>query len=91
MHPVGLRGKIVENRLPFARQFLKSLHVFELAPYFTIEFESFFEAGALLQKLAGAFLIGPEVGFRDLLQQLVQLALLGIGVKETSALPRCGI
>ena len=55
----------------------------------TIEFETFFEAGALLKDFTGAVLIGPEIGFRDLLQQFVELMLFQTGVKETSARPRC--
>jgi len=54
-----------------------------------IEFEALFEAGALLIDFAGAFLVGPEIGFRDLLLQLVELTLFCAGVKETSARPRC--
>jgi hypothetical protein len=54
-----------------------------------IEFDAFLEAGTLLIDFAGAFLIGPEIGFVDLLLQFIELALLSFSVKETSARPRC--
>jgi len=47
-----------------------------------------FEARALLQDFAGAILIGPEVGFGNLFLQLIELTLLALRVKETSARPR---
>jgi hypothetical protein len=47
-----------------------------------------FEAGALLQEFTGAILIGPEVGFGNLLLQFIELPLLGVRVKETSGRPR---
>ncbi len=56
--------------------------------YLTIEVEGFFEAGALLKEFAGAILVGPEIGFGDLLLQFIELLLLRPGVKETSARPR---
>jgi hypothetical protein len=56
--------------------------------YLTIGVQTLFEAGALLQDFAGAILVGPEVGFGNLLLQLVELTLLGLRVKETSARPR---
>jgi hypothetical protein len=56
--------------------------------YLTIGFQTLFEAGALLQDSAGAILVGPEVGFGNLLLQLIQLTLLGLRVKETSGRPR---
>jgi hypothetical protein len=59
--------------------------------YLAVECDSLFEAGALLKNLAGAILIGPEVGFGNLLLQLVELLLFRPRVKETSARPRCGI
>jgi hypothetical protein len=34
-------------------------------------------------------LVGIEVGLSDLFLDLIELPLLGIDVKETSALPRC--
>jgi hypothetical protein len=43
----------------------------------------------LLQDFAGAILIGPEAGIGDLLLQLIELALLAAGVKETSECLRC--
>jgi hypothetical protein len=61
-----------------------------LPGYLAIEFEALFKAGDLLKDFARALLIGIEVGFRDLFLQVVGLALLSAGVKETSALPRCG-
>jgi len=59
--------------------------------YLAIDFEAFFKAGTLLKDFAGAILIGPEVGFRNLLLQLIELVSLGAGVKETSERPRCGL
>jgi len=59
--------------------------------YLAIEFESFFEASALLKDFAGAILIGPEVGLSDLLLQVIELPLFGTGVKETSGRPRFAI
>jgi hypothetical protein len=56
--------------------------------YLTIGFQTLLEAGALLQEFAGAILVGPEVGFGNLLLQLIQLTLLGLRVKETSGRPR---
>jgi hypothetical protein len=56
--------------------------------YLTMDFQTLFEAGALLQKFAGAILVGPEVGFGNLLLQLIELPLLGVRVKETSGRPR---
>jgi hypothetical protein len=56
--------------------------------YLAIEFETFFEAGALLIDLAGAILVGPEIWFCNLLLQFIEQTLLGAGVKETSARPR---
>jgi hypothetical protein len=56
--------------------------------YLTIDFQALFEAGALLQEFAGAILVGPEIGFGNLFLQLIQLALLGLRVKETSGRPR---
>jgi len=64
------------------------LHILKLPRYLTIEIEALFQAGALLKNFAGAILIGPEIGFGGLLLQLVELALLRAGVKETSARPR---
>jgi hypothetical protein len=58
--------------------------------YLPIDFKAFFEAGTLLKDFAGAILIGPEVGFRNLLLQLIELVSLGAGVKETSGRRRCG-
>jgi hypothetical protein len=60
-----------------------------LPGYLAVELEDFFEAGALLKQFAGAFLVGPEVGFGNLLLELVKLGLFGAAVKETSARPRC--
>ena len=57
--------------------------------YLTIALEAFFKSGALLKDFAGAILIGPEVGFGNLLLQFIELALLRAGVKETSGRPRC--
>jgi hypothetical protein len=54
----------------------------------TIELETFFEAGALLKYFAGAILIRPEIRFGNLFLQLVNVALFGARVKETSARPR---
>jgi hypothetical protein len=51
------------------------LHIVKLPGYLPIELEALFEAGALLQDFAGAFLIGPKVWLRDLFLQLVKLLL----------------
>jgi hypothetical protein len=56
--------------------------------YLTIGFQTLFEAGTLLQEFTGAILVGPEVGFGNLLLQLIELPLLGVRVKETSGRPR---
>jgi hypothetical protein len=56
--------------------------------YLTIDFQALFEAGALLQEFAGTILVGPEIGFGNLLLQLIELLLLGVRVKETSGRPR---
>jgi hypothetical protein len=56
--------------------------------YLTIDFQTLFKAGALLQKFTGAILVGPEIGFGDLLLQVIKLPLLGLRVKETSGRPR---
>jgi hypothetical protein len=56
--------------------------------YLTKGFQALFEAGALLQEFTGAILVGPEVGFGNLLLQLIELTLLGLRVKETSGRPR---
>jgi hypothetical protein len=58
--------------------------------YLSIEFEALLQAGALLQDFTRAILIGPEVGFCDLLLQFIEQALFTAAVKETSARPRCG-
>jgi len=42
----------------------------------------------LLKYFAGAILIRPEIRFGNLFLQLVNVALLGARVKETSARPR---
>jgi hypothetical protein len=80
--------EILENRFAFSGKLHESLHVVDALFYLTIEFETFFEAGSLLIDLAGAILIGPKVRFCNLLLQFIELALLGPGVKETSARPR---
>jgi hypothetical protein len=84
-----VRGQFINDGFALAGKLYQCLDIIELPRYLTIEFETFFEAGALLKDLAGAFLIGPEIGFRDLLLQLVELMLFRAGVKETSARPRC--
>jgi len=65
------------------------LHVIQAQRYLTIEIEAFLEAGPLLKDLAGAILVGPEVRICNLLLQIIELALLGSSVKETSARPHC--
>jgi hypothetical protein len=62
-----LRREILNDRLTFTRKLDQSLHVIELTCYLAIKFEALFEASALLENLAGAFLIGPEVWFRNVL------------------------
>ena len=84
-----MRRQLINDRLAFTGKLYQSLHVIELARYLIIEFEAFFEAGALLKGFTGTFLIGPEIGIGDLLLQLVELTLFRAGVKETSARPRC--
>jgi hypothetical protein len=44
----------------------------------------------LLKSFAGAFLVGPEIGLRDLLLKFFELKLFGAAVKETSARRRRG-
>jgi hypothetical protein len=84
-----LRREVVEHGLAFARKLHQGLDIIQLACYLTIEFDAFLEAGPLLIDFAGTFLIGPEIGFVDLLLQFIELALLSFSVKETSARPRC--
>jgi len=43
----------------------------------------------LLKDFAGTVLIGPEIGIRDLLLQLIEVLLFRADVKETSGRPRC--
>jgi hypothetical protein len=83
-----LRGQFIDDGLTFARKLHQCLNVVELPRYLTIEFEAFFEAGALLEDFAGTLLIGPEVRLCDLLLQFVKLLLFGCTVKETSGRPR---
>ena len=47
-----------------------------------VEFERLFEAGALLEGLAGSFLIGPEAGIADQCLQFVELTLPGPASKK---------
>ncbi len=54
---------------------------------FAVEFESLFEAGALLTDLAGTLLIAPEVRLVDDLLEIIELTLFSRCVKGTSALP----
>jgi len=84
-----MRRQLINDRLAFPGKLYQSLHIIELSRYLIIEFEAFFEAGALLKDFTGTFLIGPEIGIGDLLLQLVELTLFRAGVKETSARPRC--
>jgi len=83
-----MRGQLINDRFAFAGKLDQSLHIIEFPRYLVIEFDAFFKAGTLLEDFSGTFLIGPEIGFRDLLLQLVELPLLRAGVKETSARPR---
>src|SRR5439155_8843345 len=85
-----VRSKVITDGLTLTGKLHECLHVIEFPRYLAIEFECFFQAGALLKDFAGAFLIGPEVGIHDLRLQAIELSLLCIRVKETSALPRCG-
>jgi hypothetical protein len=84
-----VRGQFINDGFALAGKLYQCLDIIELSRYLAIEFETFFEAGALLKDFTGTFLIGPEIGFRDLLQQFVELMLFCAGVKETSARPRC--
>jgi hypothetical protein len=84
-----LRSEIVKDGLALARKLEECLSVIDALAYLAVEFEALFKPGALLQDSTGAFLIGPEIRFRDLLLQLFELPLLAAAVKETSARPRC--
>ena len=86
-----LRGELVEHRFTFTRKLHERLHVVQALRYLTIEIEAFFETGALLKDLAGAILVGPEAWICNLLLQVIELALFGAGVKETSGRPRFAI
>ena len=86
---IQARYKLIADRLALTRKFHKSLQVFELAGYLAAEIERFLQTGALAQDLAGTFLVGIEVGFGDLLLEFIELSLLAVDVKETSALPHC--
>jgi len=81
--------QLVEDRLAFAGKLDERPDVIQLPRYLTIEIETFFEAGTLLKDFAGTLLIGPEIGIRDLLLQLIEVLLFRAGVKETSGRPRC--
>jgi len=81
--------QLIGHWLAFAGKVDECSDVIQPARYLAIEIEAFFEAGALLKDFAGAVLIGPEIGFRDLLLQLVELMLFRARVKETSGRPRC--
>ena len=59
------------------------------ATYKAREVEGFLDAGAFAQNFAGALLVGIKVGLSDLFLNFIELVLLGLDVKETSALPRC--
>jgi hypothetical protein len=85
------RSEILFDGLSFASEFHESLHIFDLPGDLAVQFEGFFEARALLQCLAGPFLIGPEVWFADYFLEFFELAFLGACVKETSALPHYAI
>jgi len=56
-----------------------------------IQIEFFFKTRALLESLAGSVLIGPEGGIADQGLQFVELALLPVRVKGTSARRRLEI
>jgi hypothetical protein len=84
-----LRCELVAYGFAFAGEFHQRFTVFELCGYLAAEIERLLKAGTLTEDLAGAFLVGIEVGFGNLLLYLIQLTLLCIQVKETSALPRC--
>jgi len=86
---IQTRRELVPDIFPFPGQFNESLQVFQLAGYFFAEIESFLKAGAFAQDLAGALLVGIKVGLSDLFLNFIELALFGLDVKETSALPRC--
>jgi hypothetical protein len=82
-------GEIIDHGFAFSGKLDEGLYVIQASGYIVIEFEALFQAGALLIDFAGAFLVGPEVGFRNLFLQLVELTLFRACVKETSARPRC--
>ena len=81
--------EFVADRFSLASELNECFEISKLAGYLAADVESFLQAGALTQDLAGAVLVGIEVGFSGLFLQLVKLALPGVDVKETSALPRC--
>jgi hypothetical protein len=83
-----LRREVIKHRFAFTGEFHECLNVVDALGYLTIEIEGLFKSSALLKNFAGTVLIGPEVGLSDLLLQVVELLLLGTGVKETSARPR---
>ena len=86
---IQIRYELIADRFALTREFHESFKIFELAGYLAAEIDGFLQTRALAQDLAGAFLVGIEVGFGDLLLEFSQLPLLALDVKETSALPRC--
>ena len=75
--------KLITHRFTFACEFHKSLKIFELAVYLLVEIKSFLKTRALTKDLAGAFLVGIEVWFGDLLLKCIELSPLAVDVKET--------
>ena len=81
--------ELVSNRFALTSEFHESFEICKLAGYLAVKIQGFLKTGALAQDLAGAFLIGVEVWFGNLLLEFIELSLLGLNVKETSALPDC--
>jgi len=85
---VQTRRELIADIFAFLGKFDERFQIFQLSGYFFAEIESFLEAGAFAQDLAGALLVGIKVGLSDLFLNFIELVLLGLDVKETSALPR---
>ena len=76
-------GSLITHRFTFACEFHGNW-IFELAVYLLVEIKSFLKTRALTKDLAGAFLVGIEVWFGDLLLKCIELSPLAVDVKETS-------
>jgi hypothetical protein len=83
-------AQFIRNRLAFPGKFDERLNVIGLACKLFLEVESFFKAGALLERFTGSLLIGPELWIVDQFLQIVELPLLPFSVKGTSGRPGRG-